>query len=195
MPRRTRGGRTSPLKIQTLTPMIPYLVLASARPNSMSARSVWRGTRPSRYVSTRLISLPPRRPEQRTRTPLAPNFIAVESDFFIARRNATRRLSWVAMFSATSCAAVSALRTSWTSMKTSFSVNDCTPAKTVSPLAAGFTFPPLRVSVPLAPLADDHPRPSREDDDLALVGRALDLDARDARVHQIVLHGALDTHV
>ena len=42
------AGRTSPLKIQTLTPMMPYLVRASAGPNSMSARSVWSGTRPSR---------------------------------------------------------------------------------------------------------------------------------------------------
>jgi hypothetical protein len=42
--------------------------------------------------------------------------------FFIARRNATRRSSWVAMFSATSWAFVSALRTSWMSMNSSFSV-------------------------------------------------------------------------
>ena len=44
--------------------------------------------------------------------PLAPNFIAVCTAFFIARRKAMRRSSWVAMFSATSCALVSALRTS-----------------------------------------------------------------------------------
>ena len=44
--------------------------------------------------------------------PLAPNFIAVCTDFFMARRKATRRSSWVATFSATSCALVSALRTS-----------------------------------------------------------------------------------
>ena len=55
--------------------------------------------------------------------PLAPNFIAVWMAFFIARRNAMRRSSWVAMFSATSCASVSALRTSTMFRKTSFSVN------------------------------------------------------------------------
>jgi hypothetical protein len=54
---------------------------------------------------------------------LTPNFIAVETAFFIARRNATRRSSWVAMLSATSCAFVSALRISWMSTKSSFSVN------------------------------------------------------------------------
>ena len=56
------------------------------------------------------------------------------------------------MFSATSCAAVSALRTSCTSMKTSFSVNDWTPGKSVSPLAAVLRLPIFRVSMPLPPL-------------------------------------------
>ena len=56
------------------------------------------------------------------------------------------------MFSATSCALVSALRISCTSMKTSFSVNDWTPGKSVSPLAAVFRLPILSVSMPLPPL-------------------------------------------
>ena len=55
--------------------------------------------------------------------PLAPNFIAVCTAFFMARRKAMRRSSWVAMFSATSWALVSALRTSWMLRNTSFSVS------------------------------------------------------------------------
>src|SRR3990172_6704336 len=46
-------GSTSPLKIHTLTPIVPYVVWAVATPNSMSARRVWSGTRPSRYHSRR----------------------------------------------------------------------------------------------------------------------------------------------
>ena len=46
--------------------------------------------------------------------PLAPNFCAVWTAFFMARRKAMRRSSWVAMFSATSCASTSAFRTSTT---------------------------------------------------------------------------------
>ncbi len=57
--------------------------------------------------------------------PLAPNFCAVWMAFFIARRKAIRRSSWVVMFSATSCASVSALRTSTMLRNTSFWVNCC----------------------------------------------------------------------
>ena len=64
--------------------------------------------------------------------PLAPNFIAVCTAFFMARRKAMRRSSWVAMFSATSCALVSALRTSWMLRKTSFAVSDWTSFFSVS---------------------------------------------------------------
>ena len=39
--RRALRCSTSPLKIQTLTPMTPYVVRASARPKSTSARCVW----------------------------------------------------------------------------------------------------------------------------------------------------------
>src|SRR3989449_960473 len=91
----------------------------------MSARSVCSGTRPSRYHSYRAISAPPRRPEQATRIPLAPNFCAVWMAFFIARLKAMRRSSCVVMFSAASCASVSALRTSTMLRKTSFCVNCC----------------------------------------------------------------------
>ena len=63
---------TSPWNIHTLTPHVPYAVFAVARAKSMSARSVCSGTRPSRYVSYRAISEPPRRPEQATRMPWAP---------------------------------------------------------------------------------------------------------------------------
>jgi hypothetical protein len=84
--------------------------------------------------------------------PLAPNFIEVATAFFIARRNATRRSSWVAMFSATSCALVSGLRTSWTSMNTSLLVNACTPGNFGSPFAALWRLPTFSVSMPLPPL-------------------------------------------
>src|SRR5918999_861947 len=53
----------------------------------MSARSVWSGTRPSRYHSRRAISAPPRRPEHWTRIPWAPAFMAVCTARFMARRN------------------------------------------------------------------------------------------------------------
>ena len=99
------------------------MVWASVKPYSMSARSVCSGTRPSLYHSRRHISAPPRRPADATLMPLAPNFIAVCVAFFMARRNAMRRSSCVAMFSATSCALVSALRTSMMLRKTSFSVS------------------------------------------------------------------------
>src|SRR4029077_11248087 len=69
-------SRISPLKIQTLTPQGPNVVNAVATPESMSARSVCRGTRPSRYHSMRAISAPPRRPEQLMRMPSAPRRIA-----------------------------------------------------------------------------------------------------------------------
>ena len=100
--------------------------------------------------------------------PLAPNFIAVCTAFFMARRKATRRSSWVAMFSATSCALVSALRISWMLRKTSFSVSAWTSF--LSCLDAR------------AALADDDARTRGVDVDLRLVRRALDLDAGDARV-------------
>ena len=116
-------GRTSPWKTHALTPIEPYVVWASVKPYSMSARSVCSGTRPSLYHSRRHISAPPRRPLDATLMPLAPNFIAVCVAFFMARRNAMRRSSCVAMFSATSCALVSALRTSMMLRKTSFSVS------------------------------------------------------------------------
>src|SRR5262249_8822563 len=44
-------------------------------------------------------------------------------------------------------------------------------------------------------LADDHAGARGEDDDLRLVRGALDLHGRDVRVHEVVLHGALDAHV
>ncbi len=61
-----------------------------------------------------------------TRMPLAPNFIAVCTARLSARRNAMRRSSCWQMFSATSCALTSALRTSWMFKNTSESVMRCT---------------------------------------------------------------------
>ena len=81
------------------------------------------------------------------------------------------------MFSATSCALVSALRTSCTSMKTSFSVNDWTPGKSGLALGRGLQVADLEGLDALAALADDHAGTRREDDDFGLVRGALDLDA------------------
>jgi hypothetical protein len=53
------------------------------------------------------------------RMPRAPSFMAAPTAFFIARRKDTRRSSCVATVSETSCAFVSALRISCTSMTTS----------------------------------------------------------------------------
>src|SRR5581483_500681 len=47
----------------------------------------------------------------------------------------------------------------------------------------------------LPALADDHSGPRGEDDDLALVRGALDLDAGDARVLEVLLDRALDANV
>ena len=47
----------------------------------------------------------------------------------------------------------------------------------------------------LAALADDHAGARRVDDDLGLVGGALDLDGRDVRVVEVLLDGALDADV
>jgi hypothetical protein len=102
--------------------------------------------------------------------------MAVASAFFMARRKAMRRSSWVAMFSATSWALVSALRTSWTSMKTSLSVNDATPGKSVSPLRRA-DVAALQGLDALAALADHHAGARRVDDHLGAVGRTLDLHA------------------
>ena len=113
--------------------------------------------------------------------PLAPNFIAVCIAFFMARRKATRRSSCVAMFSATSCALVSALRTSWMLRKTSFSVSAWTSFLSV--LDAG------------AALADDDARTRGVDVDLRLVRGALDLDAGDAGVVELLLDELLELDV
>jgi hypothetical protein len=60
----------------------------------------------------RAISAPPKRPPQLIRMPSAPNRIADWTARFIARRNATRRSSCWAMFSATKVASISGLRIS-----------------------------------------------------------------------------------
>ena len=73
----------------------------------MSARSVCSGTRPSEYCSVRAISAPPRRPETWILQPLAPERMALVSERFIARRNATRFWSCSAIDCATSLASSS----------------------------------------------------------------------------------------
>ena len=57
------------------------------------------------------ISAPPRRPEQQVLIPFAPLFIVLDIVDFIARRKEIRFSSWVAMFSATSCAFASGFLT------------------------------------------------------------------------------------
>ena len=113
--------------------------------------------------------------------PLAPNLSAVWTAFFMARRKAMRRSSWVAMFSATSCASVSAFRTSTTFRKTSLSVR------------AWRSF--LMVSMPAPALADDDARTSGVDVDLHLVGGPLDLDLGDAGLAELLLHELTDLDV
>ena len=56
----------------------------------MSARSVWSGTRPSRYPSVRAISAPPSRPDTRMRMPWAPMRMALCTARFMARRKEIR---------------------------------------------------------------------------------------------------------
>ena len=73
----------------------------------MSARIVCSGTRPSEYISERLISPPPSRPPQTTLTPWAPERIADASERFIARRKLTRFSSCSAIDWATSFASSS----------------------------------------------------------------------------------------
>ena len=53
--------RISPLNTQTFTPQAPWCATGSSAVIT-SARSVCRGTRPSRYHSVRAISAPPSRP-------------------------------------------------------------------------------------------------------------------------------------
>src|SRR5213080_2334505 len=70
----------------------------------MSARIVCSGTRPSEYISERLISVPASRPPHCTFTPCAPERIAEAIERFIARRKLTRFSSCSAIDCATSFA-------------------------------------------------------------------------------------------
>ena len=92
----------------------------------MSARSVWSGTRPSRYHSLRAISAPPSRPPQLMRMPCAPSRIADCTARFMARRNATRRSSCWAIDCATRCESISGFLTSTILMCTSDLVIEAT---------------------------------------------------------------------
>ena len=68
-------------------------VAASAIAKSMSARRVWRGTRPSIAFSFRAISAPPSLPEQMILTPWAPACIVRPTACLMALRYAMRRTS------------------------------------------------------------------------------------------------------
>jgi len=98
----------------------------------MSARIVCSGTRPSLYVSRRLISPPPRRPEHEIFTPAAPERIADASARFIARRNATRFESCSAIDCATSFASSSGRLISLMLMWTFFCVSACSSLRSAS---------------------------------------------------------------
>ncbi len=102
--------------------MRPKVVFASAKPYSMSARSVCSGSWPCRYHSERAISAPFKRPATRTLIPLAPNRSAASTALRIARRKAMRFSSCSATDSETSWASSSGLRISWMLMKTSLLV-------------------------------------------------------------------------
>src|SRR3989442_1535217 len=78
----------------------------------MSARSVCKGTRPSRYHSVRAISMPFRRPELMILMPWAPRRMAFCIARFMARRNMMRFSSCWQIESAISLASISGLRTS-----------------------------------------------------------------------------------
>ena len=123
--------------------MRPNVVFASVCPKSMSAFSVCRGTRPSRFHSIRAISEPPRRPLTRIFTPWAPARIVFISDCLIARRNAIRFSSCAATFSATSCALSSGFLISWIVTRTRFPVVFSSSSRNWSTLV-----PPLPMTMP-----------------------------------------------
>ena len=139
----------------------------------MSARSVCSGSWPCRYHSERAISAPFRRPDTRTLMPLAPKRRAASTALRMARRKAMRFSSCSATDSDTSWASSSGFRISWMLMKTSLPV---------------FFWISCLQLVDLLPLAADDDAGARgEDADLQLVGGALDLDPRDARVGEALL--------
>jgi hypothetical protein len=122
----------------------------------------------------RAISAPFRRPDRRTFTPSAPLRIVLITARFIARRNITRFSICCAMPSATSCASSSGLRISAMFRRTS-----SRHAEQLRRLGAQL----LDV---LALLADHDARTRRLDRDVDLVGGALDLDAADRGLGQLL---------
>ena len=109
----------------------------------MSARIVCSGTRPSLYISRRLISPPPRRPEHWIFTPAAPERIAEASARFIARRKATRFESCSAIDCATSFASSSGRLISLMLMWTFFCVSACRSRR-----SASTSTPDLPITIP-----------------------------------------------
>src|SRR6185436_4747899 len=110
----------------------------------MSARSVCRGTRPSRYHSVRAISMPFRRPELMILMPCAPRRIAFCMARFMARLNMMRFSSCCAIESAMSCASISGLRIS-----SMFTCTCCTPMmRRSSALSASISSPFLPITTP-----------------------------------------------
>src|SRR5712692_11789607 len=110
----------------------------------MSARSVCKGTRPSRYHSVRAISMPFRRPELMILMPCAPSRMAFCIARFMARRNMMRFSSCCAIESAISCASTSGLRIS-----SMFTCTWLTPiSRRSSALSASISSPFLPITTP-----------------------------------------------
>ena len=139
----------------------------------MSARSVCSGTRPSRYHSVRAISEPPRRPEHWTRMPRAPAFWAFCTARFMARRKATRSASWSATPWAISAASSSGCLISWM-----FSWTLGLPVILVRSARSS------SASAPRRPMT--MPGTGGVHVDAQAVTGALDLDAADRRVRELV---------
>ena len=127
----------------------------------MSARSVWSGTRPSRYHS-QAISMPFRRPERHDLMPWAPRRIAFCIARFIARRNAMRS-ELLGDVLGDQLASISGLA--------HLDVHGRPAPQAASELG-------LQVLDVLALLADHHARTPSGDGDAGTLGRALDQDAR-----------------
>ena len=109
---------------------------------------------------------------------MAPNFIAVCTAFFIARRKATRRSSWVAMFSAIE-------------LGVGLGLADLLDVQEDLVLRERLNFL-LQLLDAGAALADDDARTRGVDVDLRLVRGALDVDAGDARVLELLLDELLE---
>src|SRR5262245_584832 len=148
----------------------------------MSARSVWSGTRPSRYHSVRAISAPARRPEHRTFTPCAPMRLARAT---LAHADGAGR---ALLQGAPKRPAPLELQGDVLGHQLRVQVGAAHLMNVEVDLPAG-QFGELALELlDFRPLLPDHDTgPGGIDVDLLLIGRALDLDLVDPRVVQAFL--------